>query len=260
MKRLLEKPLILPIPLLLLLILVPFYGSNADQLFDEDTPLVLAPAYGSTYIDSHSTEIPELKFNKLSNTKSIADFTDFLRESRNVYFTVWLFRIVQVNMLDITNKEKQYLINPIRWWKNTLGFQNKNRKRGDFEWKDGDSIKTNWVAHPAFGASVYLYYRARGYDRLSSTLGSVVQSTLFEYTIEGVIQSPSVQDLIITPGIGVPVGMLLEETSNILGNSNSGFLRGMSYIVNPMKIIVPETDKVNIAPLLGQQVVIGFRW
>jgi hypothetical protein len=163
-------------------------------------------------------------------------------------------------MLDINKKEEQMIINPLRWWKNFLGFQNDGNRRGDFEWKDGDRFKTNWVAHPAFGAYTYLYYRAKGYDRFTSAFGSVVQSTLFEYTIEGMIQSPSIHDLIITPGIGVPAGIVLEETSNLLLSSDSGFLNALGYVINPMKIIVPDKENVNLSPLMSGQVVIGFQW
>jgi len=34
----------------------------------------------------------------------------------------------------------------------------------------------------------------------------------------------------------------------------------MGYIVNPMRIIVPERDKVNVGPLISGQIVIAFQW
>ncbi len=95
---------------------------------------------------------------------------------------------------------------------------------------------------------------------MTSAFGSVVQSTLFEYTIEGVIQSPSIHDLVITPGIGVPAGIVLEETSNWLESTNSGVLKAVSYVINPVKIVVPDQDNVNVAPLVSGQVVIAFHW
>jgi len=91
-------------------------------------------------------------------------------------------------------------------------------------------------------------------------LGSFAQSALFEYTIEGVTQSPSIHDLVTTPCVGVPVGIILEETSDWLVKRESGFLNAMGYIVNPMKIIVPERDKVNVGPLISGQIVIAFQW
>lgn len=232
----------------------------ADTIFGDTPPMLMSPVNSSVFIDAGVYRKTDIELKKETQSKSLADFEDFLRDTRNVYFTLWLIRIVQVNMMDIHNKDKQVLINPLRWWKNLLGFQNKNRKNGDLEWQDGDSFRTNWIAHPAFGAYSYLYYRAKGYDFLTSALGSVVQSVLFEYTIEGVIQSPSIHDLVITPGIGIPVGIILEETSDWLESKNRGVLKAASYIVNPVKIIIPDKDKVNLWPLVSGQVVIGFNW
>jgi len=242
------------------LLLLCVDSGHTGPLGNDETLLPLTPLNDSVFIDVSSMRKPDIVLEKESDRKSLADFQDFLQNTRNVYFAIWLIRIAQVNMLDVNKKEEQIIINPLRWWKNFMGFQNDGRRRGDFEWKDGDRVQTNWVAHPAFGAYTYLYYRAKGYDRFTSALGSVVQSTLFEYTIEGMIQSPSIHDLIITPGIGVPVGIVLEETSNLLASSNSGFLNALGYIVNPMKIIVPDQENVNLSPLMSGQVVIGFQW
>lgn len=235
-------------------------SANSQTMYGDDERILMHPVNDSVFIDISKYRRPDIVLEQEAKTKSLADFEDFLRNTRNVYFSLWLVRIVQVNMFDISRKDKQVLINPMSWWKNFFGFQNKNKRRGDFEWKDGDRFKTNWVAHPAFGAYSYLYYRAKGYNRYTSALGSVVQSTLFEYTIEGVIQSPSIHDLVITPGIGVPAGIILEETSDWLETRQSGFLHAMAYIVNPVKIIVPDRDKVNLSPLVSGQVVIGFQW
>lgn len=243
-----------------LLILLHADPGYAGPLGDNETVLPLTPINDSVFVDVTDMQKPDIVLEKESDRKSIADFQDFLQNTRNVYFTIWLIRIAQVNMLDINKKEEQVIINPLRWWKNFMGFQNDGRRRGDFEWKDGDRFKTNWIAHPAFGAYTYLYYRAKGYDRFTSAFGSVVQSTLFEYTVEGMIQSPSIHDLIITPGIGVPAGIILEETSNALLSSNSGFLNALGYVINPMKIIVPDQENVNLGPLISGQVVIGFQW
>ena len=231
-----------------------------EILYGGTKPMFMNPANKSVFVDLRDVPRADIYFRKESNKKSITDFDDFLRNTRNVYFTLWLVRIVQVNMMDINNKDKQVLVNPFRMWKNFFGFQNKNDRRGDFEWKDGDRFKTNWVAHPIFGAYSYLYYRAKGYNRYTAALGSVVQSTLFEYTIEGAIQSPSMHDLIITPGVGVPVGIVLEETSTWLASRQSGFLNAMSYVVNPVKIILPDEDNINMTPILTGQIVIGFQW
>jgi len=248
--------------LTLVFIILAQIGNSAisETIFGDDSIISMTPANSSVFIDLMDKNKANINFRKELNDKSLADFSDFLRNSRNVYFTIWIIRIVQVNALDVHNKEQQTFINPLRWWRNFFGFQNKSRKRGDFKLKDGDSFKTNWVAHPAFGAYTYLYYRAKGYNFYTSALGSFVQSVLFEYTIEGVTQSPSIHDLIITPVVGVPVGIILEETSAWLVEREHGLLNAMGYIVNPMRIIVPERDKVNVGPLISGQLVIGFQW
>jgi len=248
--------------LTLVFIILAQIGNSAisETIFGDDSIISMTPANSSVFVDLKDKNKANLNFRKELNDKSLADFSDFLRDSRNVYFAIWIIRIVQVNALDVHNKEQQTFINPLRWWRNFFGFQNKSRKRGDFELKDGDSFKTNWVAHPAFGAYTYLYYRAKGYNFYTSALGSFVQSVLFEYTIEGVTQSPSIHDLIITPVVGVPVGIILEETSGWLVEREHGLLNAMGYIVNPMRIIVPERDKVNVGPLISGQLVIGFQW
>ena len=257
-----KKIRVFPLYLTLSVLFLAQIGNSAVSatIFGDDEIISMAPANSSVFIDLREKNKVDIKFRKEMNDKSLADFSDFLRDSRNVYFTIWLIRIIQVNALDVHNKEQQTFINPLRWWRNFFGFQNKSRKRGDFELKDGDSFKTNWVAHPAFGAYTYLYYRAKGYNFYTSALGSFVQSALFEYTIEGVTQSPSIHDLIITPALGVPVGIILEETSDWLVERDNGFLNAIGYIVNPMKILVPERDKVNVGPLISGQIVIGFQW
>ena len=235
-------------------------NSYSQTVYGEDPPIFMSPVNDSVFIDISEYRKPDIVLEKEVKNKSIAEFDDFLRNTRNVYFSLWLIRIVQANMFDINRKEDQVFINPLTWWKNFFGFQNNGDRRGDFEWKDGDSFRTNWVAHPMFGAYSYLYYRAKGYNWYTSALGSVVQSTLFEYTIEGVIQSPSIHDLVITPGIGIPLGIVLEETSDWLESRDNGFLHAMSYVVNPLKIIVPDEENVNLSPIVSGQVVIGFQW
>jgi len=46
---------------------------------------------------------------------------------------------------------------------------------------------------------------------LVSALGAAVQSTLFEYTVEGTVERPSLQDLISTPVVGTALGIVLDN-------------------------------------------------
>lgn len=71
---------------------------------------------------------------------------------------------------------------------------------------DGDGWITNFVGHPLLGASLYAFYRDRGFSDTQSFAGTLLQSTLFEYTVEGWKQPPSGVDLIVTPVLGSVIG------------------------------------------------------
>ncbi|MDP3710106.1 MAG: DUF3943 domain-containing protein [bacterium] len=74
------------------------------------------------------------------------------------------------------------------------------------EFKDGDSFATNYIAHPLVGAFTYYMFRKQGHSVKKSFCATALQSTLFEYTIEGFVERPSGVDLIVTPVIGAPLG------------------------------------------------------
>ncbi|MER3446189.1 MAG: hypothetical protein C4291_12085 [Candidatus Dadabacteria bacterium] len=98
-----------------------------------------------------------------------------------------------------------------------------------------------------------------GYDRAASSLASFELSVLFEYTVEGWMQSPSITDLIVTPGLGVPLGIALEETSNLLEKSDSQFMRGLSYVVNPAKIVIRD-GQLSWSTVLSRTITFQFSW
>ena len=119
------------------------------------------------------------------------------------------------------------------------------------KWDDGDSFVVNWVAHPFFGMLSYQFYRARGHSRWSSALGSVIQSTLFEYAIEGLAVQPSLIDLVVTPGLGVPLGMVMEEFSKWLIDQDNTVATVGAYITNPMRLFVKDRQIGIINPVAG---------
>ncbi|MEE8136224.1 MAG: DUF3943 domain-containing protein [Thermodesulfobacteriota bacterium] len=119
------------------------------------------------------------------------------------------------------------------------------------EWDDGDTAFVNWVLHPFFGMLSYQFYRARGHSRWSSALGSVIQSTLFEYAIEGLAVQPSLHDLIVNPGVGIPLGMAMEEISEWLIEQDNGAARVGAYITNPMRLLVKDRKIGIINPVAG---------
>lgn len=100
---------------------------------------------------------------------------------------------------------------------------------------DHDEPIWNLVGHPVTGSQTYLYYRAKGYNKLQSLHMSFWSSFLFEFTIETYTERPSIQDLYQTPVLGSVLGYGLERLSMALLNSDTGwFGKSMGYLVNPM--------------------------
>jgi len=178
-----------------------------------------------------------------------SDFDEFIRSSLLHYTFTWIERayIAPSNFKKLFTTPLPKYLYAISGWQ---GCKGSKARRGlcspvrkaflDPPLNDGDPFITNYVEHPLVGMSTYLYFRALGYNRISSSFGSFWQSLLFEYTVEGWQQPPSLNDIIATPGLGVPLGILLEETSSWLAKRNSQFLRFLSYVVNPTKIFIRD--------------------
>lgn len=122
----------------------------------------------------------------------------------------------------------------------------------DVDVDDGDGFFTNYVVHGYFGYFYYLYYREMGHSLWVSALGSATMSTLWEYTIEGPIEPPSLTDLIATPGIGIPAGIAMENLSTWLLQKDNVVATVAAHIINPMKLFIKDQQRGLINPLTGQ--------
>ncbi len=163
---------------------------------------------------------------------------DFLKDSVYLYGGLWAGRFFYVR-----NKNSRIFDTSFSDWIDNIT-----------EWPetdDGDEFFTNFITHPYIGSMYYLYYRERGHSRAKSALGSLLQSTLFEYTIEGLVETPSLPDLIFTPLLGAPMGIVFEETSNWLSARDNVGARSLAYVVNPMKIIIKDRKFGFVNPLSG---------
>ncbi|NIP39116.1 MAG: DUF3943 domain-containing protein [Candidatus Dadabacteria bacterium] len=163
---------------------------------------------------------------------------DFLKDSAYLYGGLWAGRFFYVR-----NKNSRIFDTSISDWIDNIT-----------QWPetdDGDEFFTNFITHPYIGSMYYLYYRERGHSRVKSALGSVLQSTLFEYTIEGLVETPSLPDLIFTPLVGAPLGEVFVETSQWLSGRDNVVVRSLAYVVNPMKIIIDDRKFGFVNPLSG---------
>ncbi len=98
---------------------------------------------------------------------------------------------------------------------------------------DGNNWVTNWVSHPLVGMWYYQYYRSFGHSRLASGFGSFFVSTVHEYLIETSFEPASGIDLFLTPGLGIPLGILTDEVSVEWARSDSRIKRFSAYVMNP---------------------------
>lgn len=255
--------------------------------------LVVTVLSVSTYVDAESWAIRDiygdasplliqpikpidLRFMKESSASDYrekektlsSDFDEFIKENLSTYAFIWVGRLLYSpgNVKAVFTTPPHKFLHNITGWQGCDGGKSRpgicSNPRRPF-WKpallDGDSFHTNFIQHPVFGAASYLYYRARGYDRTASGLASFLTSTFYEYTVEGWRQSPSFEDMIVTPGLGILLGISLEETSNWLAERDNHALRLLSYIVNPARVLIPNG---NIAwqNVLTMQVAFQFNW
>ena len=98
---------------------------------------------------------------------------------------------------------------------------------------DGNLWLTNWVLHPMLGMYYYQWFRSRGHSRMLSALGVFIESTFHEYIIESSFEPASGIDLLLTPGLGIPLGILTDEVSVRWVRSDSTTKRVLAYVMNP---------------------------
>ena len=178
-----------------------------------------------------------LTFESFSDTGSTIKKHErvFLKDTLSINSFLWAGRIIYVRNKD----SKIFDTNAKKWGKNIL----------NPEINDGDSFATNYLYHPYFGALYYQVYRDLGYDKNDAFLGTIIQSTLWEFTIEGTVEKPSIIDLVVTPGLGIPLGLYFEKINIELYESDSKLKKTLSYLINPARLFFDEGDLGFINPL-----------
>jgi len=91
---------------------------------------------------------------------------------------------------------------------------------------DKDDWAINYIGHPYSGAIYYVTARHAGLNKWQSFGYSVFMSTVFwEYGFEAVAETPSIQDLVITPVLGSLLGELFIHWEGKI-EANNGELMG----------------------------------
>lgn len=104
---------------------------------------------------------------------------------------------------------------------------------------DKDAWYVNGVMHPISGATYYSALRSQGGTRLQSFIYATIQSTVWEYIIESIVEQPSIQDLILTPIVGSVVGELTHlATMRMRRNGFTTLEKVVVTIINPAYVIM----------------------
>lgn len=115
-----------------------------------------------------------------------------------------------------------------------------NVKRAFTIWPvwDKDDWAINYIGHPVAGAYYYNALRSQNATLGQSFLFSFIQSTFWEYVIEGVAERPSIQDIISTPVGGAIMGELTHQMTLQMAKNNFNFLEKVAVIIlNPMYVM-----------------------
>ncbi len=226
----------------------PLYVAGIDW-YSED--LFSLPDFNLTLTDHPSSDTEEEKqlnlaayYNQLEPPKQDGLFGRYsILAEDSLYFLIPAFTIMGVIYLlpeDVSN-----------WEKDNVNFQHGLDQWPDnvssWEW-DSDDDWINYIGHPYFGSTYYVYARHYGYSRLESFWFSFAISSVYEIGIEAWAEPVSIQDMIFTPLLGSLLGELLLPLehqiktndskvlgSHVLGTISLAVIDPFGYVVPPLK-------------------------
>lgn len=123
-----------------------------------------------------------------------------------------------------------------RWYRNVI-------KKG-IAW-DKDNWIFNYVMHPYAGAVYFMSARSCGFNFWQSMLySSLISNVFWEFGIEAFMERPSIQDCIITPGIGSLIGegfyrlkrKLVEDDYRLWGSKVAGNI--VAFLIDPVNEVL----------------------
>lgn len=159
----------------------------------------------------------ESKQSKLFNNLNSNEKAIFRETKKFAGLGAGMIGILLMLPESITKWEDASNVNLVDKWK-------KNVKEGPVIDKDDWFI--NYIGHPVSGMAYHVRARKAGLNKWESFGYSVIMSTFFwEYGLEAFAETPSIQDLIITPVVGSLMGELaMSAIKNI--EENGGELWG----------------------------------
>ncbi|MEL0630857.1 DUF3943 domain-containing protein [Psychromonas aquatilis] len=122
---------------------------------------------------------------------------------------------------------------------------------------DRDDVVLNYIMHPYFGGAYYQTARKSGYRQWDSFLYSTLMSTVFwEYGVEAFAETPSMQDLVVTPVLGWVYGEWAFNKEREIW-SNGGTVWGREDLGNLALFLLDPIDSVgrNVNRLFGRDVI-----
>lgn len=143
-------------------------------------------------------------------------------------------------------------------WDKEEGIFNKwtDNVKGGPVW-DRDTGALNLIGHPYFGGVYYQVARKSGYRQWDSFLYSTIMSTFYwEYGIEAFAETPSIQDLVITPVLGWAYGEWAFNTEMDI-REDGGDVWGSSVLGSTALFFLDPVDSmsVGINNMFGKEII-----
>jgi len=134
---------------------------------------------------------------------------------------------------------------------------------------DSDEDWINYIGHPYFGPTYFIYARHYGYSRFESLCFSFAISSFYEMGLEAWAEQVSIQDMLVTPLFGwalaevlLPIEYYIKKNdgkilnSQILGSTSLFLIDPFGHVVPPLKkwidaIFSSDTD-ISMLPFVSR--------
>ncbi len=128
------------------------------------------------------------------------------------------------------------------------GFEKWRENVTSWHW-DSDDAWINYIGHPYFGSTYFVYARHYGYSRFESLCFSFAISSFYEIGLEAWAEQVSIQDMFVTPLFGWALAEVLLPIKYYINKNdgkvlNSQLLGSASlFLIDPFGHVVPPIKK-----------------